>query len=257
MCLLIVLSRVVPDWPLVLAANRDERFDRPAVPVGLLRTDAPRTLGGRDLLAGGTWLAVNEDGVAAGLTNAPIPGGRDGSKRTRGEIPLQLSASTTAAEAAAAFEAWSIAGAFNPCWVLVGDRTGLTSFDLTDPDHARRVELASGVHVLENKPLGAPSTKVEHVRRLLGDVRGTPVNELMAILRRALRDHTPTQPTADDTEEARLASQLSACCVHADGYGTRSSLLLRVPRAADELPEVWASEGPSCEDPLVRIDFGS
>jgi len=133
-CLLIVLSRVVPDWPLVLAANRDERFDRPAVPVGLLRTDAPRTLGGRDLLAGGTWLAVNEDGVAAGLTNAPIPGGRDGSKRTRGEIPLQLSAFTTAAEAAAAFEAWSIAGAFNPCWVLVGDRTGLTSFDLTDPD---------------------------------------------------------------------------------------------------------------------------
>ena len=46
--------------------------------------------GGRDLMAGGTWLAVNDHGVVAGLTNKPAEEGRDPSKRSRGEIPLAL-----------------------------------------------------------------------------------------------------------------------------------------------------------------------
>src|SRR5882762_8250462 len=56
-CLLVVLSRVVPGLPLVVAANRDERFDRPATPMAILRAVGPRRLGGRDDKAGGTWLA--------------------------------------------------------------------------------------------------------------------------------------------------------------------------------------------------------
>ena len=77
MCLLIAMFGVVPDAPLIVAANRDERFDRPAVPITVLRERRPRILGGRDELAGGTWLAVNEHGVVAGLTNQPSFNGRD------------------------------------------------------------------------------------------------------------------------------------------------------------------------------------
>ena len=69
MCLLIALSRVLPDAPLLVAANRDERYDRPAEAITVLRDRGPRILGGRDQVAGGTWLAVNEHGVLAGLTN--------------------------------------------------------------------------------------------------------------------------------------------------------------------------------------------
>ena len=76
-----------PGFPLVVAANRDERLDRPAHSLCVLREHAPRILGGRDDLAGGTWLAVNEHGVVAGLTNRPSPGGRDPTKRSRGELP--------------------------------------------------------------------------------------------------------------------------------------------------------------------------
>src|SRR3954453_20618374 len=50
-CLLVVLSRIVPEWPLIVAANRDEQYARPADPVMVLR-ERPRTLGGRDRHAG-------------------------------------------------------------------------------------------------------------------------------------------------------------------------------------------------------------
>src|SRR5262245_12365665 len=66
MCLLIVQSRVHRDAPLVVAANRDELLARPAISMTVLE---PGIVGGRDLLAGGTWLALNRQGVFAGLTN--------------------------------------------------------------------------------------------------------------------------------------------------------------------------------------------
>ena len=70
MCLLIALFQVVDDAPLIVAANRDEQFTRPAVTMTVLRERDPRVLGGRDELAGGTWLAVNEHGVVAEIGRA-------------------------------------------------------------------------------------------------------------------------------------------------------------------------------------------
>ncbi len=74
MCLLVFAWQTEPEYPLVVAANRDERLDRPAQALCVLQEERPRILGGRDDLAGGTWLAVNEHGVVAGLTNRPAPG---------------------------------------------------------------------------------------------------------------------------------------------------------------------------------------
>ena len=125
MCLLIAMSGVVADAPLIVAANRDERLDRPAVPMTVLRDRGPRILGGRDELAGGTWLAVNEHGVVAGLTNQPSVSGRDPSKRSRGELPLAFASYATAAEAVAAVTTTLNPADYNPCWMLVGDRSSL------------------------------------------------------------------------------------------------------------------------------------
>src|SRR5665213_123466 len=101
MCLLVAVFQVVEDAPLIIAANRDERYDRPATPLTALSPARPRILGGRDELAGGTWLAVNEHGVVAGLTNRPSPGGRDPTKRSRGELPLIIAGQPTAEEGVA------------------------------------------------------------------------------------------------------------------------------------------------------------
>ena len=252
MCLLIVISRVVPGSPLLVAANRDERLDRPAEPLTLLRSNGPRTVGGRDLMAGGTWLAVNDRGVVAGLTNKPAAEGRDPSKRSRGEIPLALTAAASAGDSVSAFGRSVSPGDYNPCWALAGDRRSLYYVDITQSDRIHSVELPPGIHVLENKAMEEPSDKADHVRQLLGDVRKLSVDEVQARLRRIMTDHYINQAPADDGDRAQLASRASACCVHAEQYGTRSSMLIRLPASPSKLPEVWASDGAACTHPLVR-----
>ena len=141
-CLIVVLSRRGPDRPLVVAANRDEKLERAALTATVLHSSAPRVLGGRDLLAGGTWLAVNEHGVVAGLTNRPSAAGRDPTKRSRGELPLALATHPTAAAAVEDFVERFSPEDFNLAWLLVGDRTSLYYSILASewPEAKRRLE---------------------------------------------------------------------------------------------------------------------
>ena len=72
MCLVVFAWQVHADYPLVLAANRDEYFKRPAAPAHWW-TDAPELLAGRDLEAGGTWMGLSRSGRLAALTNYRDP----------------------------------------------------------------------------------------------------------------------------------------------------------------------------------------
>ncbi len=88
MCTLVILRRIGHPWPLLVAANRDEMGDRPWKPPGRHWPELPRVVAGLDLLAGGTWLGLNDDGVIAAVLNrlntlGPMPG-----LRSRGELPL-------------------------------------------------------------------------------------------------------------------------------------------------------------------------
>jgi uncharacterized protein with NRDE domain len=67
-CLIIAAWKAHPDWPLIVAANRDEFHGRPASPAGFW-SDKPHILGGRDLEAKGTWMAVSRGGRFAAVTN--------------------------------------------------------------------------------------------------------------------------------------------------------------------------------------------
>jgi len=84
MCLLICLRR--RDGSLVIAANRDERYDRPTRPPFVWETH-PHLLAGRDEVAGG-WLAVNARGVVAAVTSRPTLDGDDPTRPSRGQLPL-------------------------------------------------------------------------------------------------------------------------------------------------------------------------
>src|SRR6266550_1767427 len=68
MCLISIAHLASPRWPLVIAANRDEFFARPARAAHWW-DDAPDVLGGRDLRAGGSWMAVTRGGRFAMVTN--------------------------------------------------------------------------------------------------------------------------------------------------------------------------------------------
>jgi uncharacterized protein with NRDE domain len=261
-CLLVALSGVVPGAPLIMAANRDEWYGRPAVAMTTLREAGPRVLGGRDELAGGTWLAVNEHGVVAGLTNQPSAGGRDVTRRTRGEIPLAFAAYPSAAEAVSAVCATLDPSDYNPCWLLVGDRETLFFVEAAGGARPQAEELGPGLHVLENAPLGTSSAKAEQVATLVAAERaaramapppgdgsgpGETPDTVTGALAAVLRDHRPVPgPLAPDRPAA-----ISAACVHTAGYGTRSSLIVTVPAAG--LPRLRAADGPPCQVPLRDV----
>ena len=71
MCLIIFAYRSHPDYRLVLAANRDEFYDRPTRHAAFWN-DAPEILAGRDLKAGGTWLGITKTGRFAAITRTPF-----------------------------------------------------------------------------------------------------------------------------------------------------------------------------------------
>ncbi|MFQ5766245.1 MAG: NRDE family protein [Rhodospirillales bacterium] len=105
MCTLVILRRPGHDWPLVFAANRDEMTDRLWLPPGRHWPDRPEVTAGRDELAGGTWLGLNDFGVVAGILNRPGSLGPRPGTRSRGELPLEALDHAEAREAAAALAA--------------------------------------------------------------------------------------------------------------------------------------------------------
>ena len=229
MCLLVFASRLRDDVPLAVGANRDEQLERPAVPMEVLRAAGPRVLGGRDLLAGGTWLAVSEHGVVAGITNRPlVDEGRDASKRSRGELPLALASATTAGAA---------------------DRQALFSIDLTGGEAPAVTEHPPGLHVFENRPPGAETPKVARVCSLLGRLDDLSEDRLVDRLATTLADHEIPEGVE---ERFRIAG---AACVHGEAYGTRWSGVVTVP-AGDARPIVRYADGPPCRVPYVTADWG-
>src|SRR4051812_49833305 len=86
MCTVVVLFQVHPDYPLVIAANRDERYARASS--GPTRLDQPAAaVAGRDGRRGGTWFGVNDAGVAVAVTDQG-PDRDDAPKRSRGLLVL-------------------------------------------------------------------------------------------------------------------------------------------------------------------------
>jgi uncharacterized protein with NRDE domain len=98
----ITLQRPGHAWPLLLAANRDERLDRAWDPPGAYWPQQPDVIGGRDRLGGGTWMGLNRSGLVAAVLNRPGSLGPAAGKHSRGNLPLLALAHDSAAAAAAA-----------------------------------------------------------------------------------------------------------------------------------------------------------
>ncbi len=236
--------------------RQSRRTARPAChALCVLRDRHPRVLGGRDDLAGGTWLAVNEHGVVAGLTNRPSPGGRDPTKRSRGELPLMVVGQRSADDGVAELGRTVRPGQYNPAWLLIGDRRSLYYVELPGDRGPTIRELGTGIHVLENTALGEPSVKVDRVRSQVSAASAKGVS-LWSAMASVLGDHSV--PLSDgveidgDEHWERPAATL-ASCVHSEDYGTRSAALMRVSSDPDARPEVLIADGPSCIAPFVDV----
>jgi uncharacterized protein with NRDE domain len=238
MCLLILVRGVVPGMPLIVAANRDERRARPAIPMTRLDTAGGLAIiGGRDEVGGGTWLATNEAGVVAGLTNRPLRDGPDEAKRSRGELPLALAVHSTAAAAVESFGDQIDPGDYNPSWLFVADRHEAFFVDVTGTDRV----------VVENRNVHEPSAKVARVHHLLEPLLDREPTELVDGLPLLLADHDiPDGDVAPDASNPRLARTARAICVHADedDYGTRSSSVITVQDGLAPPCVRWTAAAP-------------
>ena len=85
MCLIVFAYNVHPSYRLILAANRDEFYERPSAPADFWE-DQPQVLAGRDLKEGGTWLGVTKKGKFAAITNYRDPSSWKNDAPSRGRL---------------------------------------------------------------------------------------------------------------------------------------------------------------------------
>jgi len=119
-CTLVILRRPGHDWPVLLAANRDEMLARPWRPPARHWPDRAEVVAGLDEEAGGTWLGLNDDGVAAAILNRRGSLGPEAGMRTRGELVLDALDHADAATAASALSALE-ASNYRPFNMVVAD----------------------------------------------------------------------------------------------------------------------------------------
>lgn len=120
MCTIVILRRPGDDWPTLIAANRDERHDRPSKPPGPHWPDRPDIVAGLDILAGGSWLGINAGGLVAAALNREGTLGPAAGKRSRGELVLEALDHSDAVDAAEALAALD-PGAYRPFNLALAD----------------------------------------------------------------------------------------------------------------------------------------
>jgi uncharacterized protein with NRDE domain len=209
MCLVVVAYGAAARYPLVIAANRDELHARPTRTAGWW-PEPPGLFGGRDLLAGGTWLGVDRRGRVAAVTNIRDRTPRE-APRSRGALVADfLGREDPAAEfAARAAESGADYAAFN-LLLFDGEKLRYAS------NRAPPAGLAAGIHALTNAPLGVewPKTRTARSRMRQRLEEREPLEGLFELL--------AERSTADSAEERSL----SAHVVKGPVYGTRCSTVI-------------------------------
>jgi len=254
MCTLILLSRPGHDWPLILGANRDEMADRPWDPPGRHWEDRAGVIAGRDQLAGGSWLGVNEHGLVAGILNRQGTLGPQSGKRSRGELVLEAldhADAQVAADALSAIDPTS----YRPFNLIIGDNMDIFWLSHRDSSSTGRIKI-------EKLPPGLSIfTDLER-----NDMESPRIAAFLPLF----SQNTPPDPGQDEwaaweilmgatgggeTTEAPLENAMSFC--REDGFGTLSSSLIALPGATEKRRNpIWRfAPGPPDKTPFEEIVF--
>jgi len=254
MCLILVAWQSHPDFPLVIAANRDEFYARRTRPVAWWG-QAVSLLGGRDEEAGGTWLGINRRGRVAMLTNVRAPLERNPHAPSRGLLTL------SALQSAGPMREWftenaRTASSYNGFNLLVGEPLPVPARGIdaqllyTSNRSASGAEdprpLAPGIYGVSNAQLDTPWPKLARgVAAFACQVANTVNTEallhLMANREMARDSELPNTGVPLDWERA-----LSAIQIRAKGYGTRATTILTVRRdgTVNFLERAFSTEHP-------------
>ena len=226
MCLILFSYAKNAERPLVVAANRDEFYARPALAAHWW-DDVDHIYGGRDLEAEGTWLAVDRTGRFAAVTNwtadlnAPKPPG------SRGDLPKDFLAGTMSARAFVA----GIDGPHYSGYNLIafdGDELVYTS---NRTDEVRVLD--SGVYGMTNERLGATWQKAVNGAAALETIQArASLDDLVDLL---THSHVVAEPKPNG--DLKPERSFSPCFIRGDAYGTRASTAIIVADGAIEFVE--------------------
>lgn len=222
MCLVLVAWQQHEKWPLIVAGNRDEFHARPTEGLHWW-ADTPELLAGRDLQAGGTWLAIGRNARFATVTNYRDAVSPPAGLRSRGDLVTKfVSSDISPLEYVEQIDGHAYAG-YN-LFVCDGERLAFAS----NRDGGPR-KLEPGLYGLANAELDAPwhKTRVtkERLKRRLESGRIKP-NALLDLLND--RERAPAAEVQTDGLDFALAHAVTAPFVVQPDYGTRSSTVVLV-----------------------------
>jgi uncharacterized protein with NRDE domain len=226
MCLILIAREAHPDYKLIVAANRDEYYDRPTSALAKW-ADFPSVAAGRDLKSGGTWMGVTDGGRFAALTNYRDPRARREDAPSRGLLVSGFLVSEAGVESYLE-DLKKSAADYNDFNFLAGGHEGLTFFST----RGEGKKLGTGVFGLSNHLLDTPWPKVEKGKEGLEAVLGYSGNELVDSLLKLLEDRgkAPDSKLPDTGIGIEWERVLSSIFIESPTYGTRSSSVVLFDR---------------------------
>jgi hypothetical protein len=245
-CTVIVSIAPGEAWPLLVAANRDERLDRPWEAPGRHWPDRPHVVGPRDVPGGGTWLAVSDHGVVAAVLNrvgslGPAPG-----KLSRGVLPFIATDAATAEDGARAISEID-AGQYRSYNMIIGDRDQAFFLCGLGYGHAEIVQLEPGLHMIAT---GAPDDMT-----------------IPRIARHLPRFQAAAMPAPPDwnawsvlLSDRSLPAGSELNIPPRSGFGTTNASLVGLPAGRDEPANWMFAAGPpdrTAFDPVSFAPFGA
>lgn len=250
MCTLVILRRPGNDWPLLLAANRDEMRHRTAEPPARHWPDRPEVVAGLDRTGGGSWLGINDHALVAAVMNREDSLGPDPEKRSRGELVLEALDHAEAKEAAGAL-ADVHPDAYRPFNLVVADATDAYWLRHGGDGEIRVHPIPPGLHMLSATELDDPG--YPRIRHYLGRFRSAGVPE---------PQHNQWQEWKELLSNRAYPAQAGPAAAMnlelPNGFGTVSSALVSVPAHPGFVSQpLWLhADGPPDRVPFVPVHRG-
>ncbi|XP_042510909.1 transport and Golgi organization 2 homolog [Macadamia integrifolia] len=240
MCIAVFVWQAHPLYEFLLFLNRDEYHNRPTKPASWW--EGSEILGGRDGLAGGTWLACTREGRLAFLTNVmelhPHP-----EAKSRGDLTVCfLEGRKSPMEFAK--EVVKEADQYNGFNLILADLSSKTMVYVSNRPKGQpaSIELVSpGIHVLSNARLDSPWHKAERLSENFKQLFGkygegeVPVKEMVEeLMTDTVKADESRLPHICSTEwELKLSSVFVEVDTPLGCYGTRSTAALTLTTSGE------------------------
>jgi len=265
MCLILIAFQTHPEFELVVAANRDEFYQRPSLPAHFW-PESPGILAGQDQLAGGTWLGLSQQGRFTAITNF-----RDGAgagegnanisdKKSRGELTRDFLASDTP-PLAYAQQVMVDADHYRGFNLLIGDRESLVYCNNQTQDIQT---LRPGIYGLSNHLLDTPWPKVINGKQALGKLLAQPApldSTDHTCLSESLFDILKDDAFAPDNQlpntgiDLQRERELSPLFIRTVYYGTCNSTAIIMNKKSDGQSTAYFRERSFYQPQPTDVEF--